>query len=77
MTTRANHETQSSELPSELVEFNNLAKEAAIEERLSDAHHDQRAKFDECASCQNTFCLRKTAAPLSDRPYLIHSGGPL
>lgn len=62
MTTRANHRTQSSRPFKIHVEFNNLEKEGAIEERIRDRVAIRASLPDTCAFCLNTFCLRNTSA---------------
>ena len=67
MTTRANYKTQSPELFKKCVEFNNLVKEGAIEEKVRDLVAIGASQLNGCAFCLNTVCLRNTSALLPDR----------
>ena len=66
MSARADFKTQSPELFEKNVEFNNLVKEGAIEEKVRDLVAIRASQLNGCAFCLNTFCLRNTSALLPD-----------
>jgi alkylhydroperoxidase family enzyme len=67
MTTRANYRTRSPRRFKMYVEFNNLEKEGAIEEKIRDRVAIRASKSNACAFCLNSFCLRNTSALSPDR----------
>ncbi len=67
MTTRADHRTQSPERFKIYVEFKNLVKEGAIEEKVRDRVAIRASQSNACAFCLDTFCLRNTSALSPDR----------
>ena len=67
MATRADYRTQSPELFKKYVEFNNLVKEGAIEEKARDLVAIRAPQLNGCAFCLSTFCLRNTSTLLPVR----------
>jgi alkylhydroperoxidase family enzyme len=67
MTACANYKTQSPEPFKKYVEFNNLVKEGAIEEKVRDLVAIRASQLNVCASCQDTFRLRNASGVLPDR----------
>jgi alkylhydroperoxidase family enzyme len=77
MTTRANYKTESSDLVEKYIEFNNSAKQGAIDETTRNLDAIRASRLNGCAFCLNTSCLRNTSALLPDRFYVSHTGQSL
>ena len=67
LTTRADYRTQSPELFEKNIEFNNVVKEGAIEEKVRDLVAIRASQLNRCAFCLNTLCLLNTSALLAAR----------